>query len=310
MNDLAEQRRRALADCLGQYADTIESAGPDAWRLALPGTTPLRTIVRAEGDWLLWHAPFEANLLGVLTAKCIAGLLRGNGNLPSGAKFCLDEHPGRLSLSAETPLCDSIANLAQRVAATAAGFRLARDGFQNLLLGEADPFGPRAAPASGEPTPDRSLPCDPAALCREAGWPGTERESGQVAVPLEVRGAFHQALIAPSEDGGLHLEVDLGNAQTQTVGAAAAEVFLLGACRVVRLARAAAALAEGVAAYRWEATLGPPPSGAELDAALAALSVACQISAREIEALLDEKMAREFLKSRGWSSLLLDSVGS
>jgi hypothetical protein len=53
---------------------------------------------------------------------------------------------------------------------------------------------------------------------------------------------------------------------------------------------------------RIEVVLAWCPTIAQLIHALSALSVACRHCCSEIEALLEETVAVEFLKARGWSS--------
>ena len=86
-------------------------------------------------------------------------------------------------------------------------------------------------------------------------------------------------------------------------------VLLLHASHFLRMVRAAARAAEAGTVYGWEVVLDPEAGAPELQHALAALSVACRLSAREVPALeQDDGLARRYLTLRGWYSDVLTVV--
>lgn len=68
------------------------------------------------------------------------------------------------------------------------------------------------------------------------------------------------------------------------------------------MAQATAQMVEGRPRYRWQLGTGPKPTAEQLDRALGALSVACQISFKEAQALQTDLIARTYLAMRGWSA--------
>ncbi len=130
------------------------------------------------------------------------------------------------------------------------------------------------------------------------------RAGDQVAIELDVPDAFCQALVQPKGEGGLRLRVELATVPSAcTTGRHAASALLLHASHLVRMARATARTAEGAIVYGWEISLDRVARAREVQHALAALSVACRLCAREIQLLgQDESLARKFLVVRGWCS--------
>ena len=141
-------------------------------------------------------------------------------------------------------------------------------------------------------------------LCKEAGWPLTERAGNRVAVELDVPGCFCQALVQPRGRKGLHVGVQLACAPSSDAASRhAVNVLLLHACHFVRMARATARTGDGATAYGWEVSLDRVAGVREVEHALAALSVACRLSACEVSLFQqDESLARRYLMLRGWCS--------
>jgi hypothetical protein len=72
----------------------------------------------------------------------------------------------------------------------------------------------------------------------------------------------------------------------------------------VRLVRGILAQSSGQLTCGLEAGFGTTPNAAEIDHALAALSVACRICGRGVNALLDEAVARQYLAVRNIPSTI------
>lgn len=108
---------------------------------------------------------------------------------------------------------------------------------------------------------------------------------------------------ASTGEQGVYLWTELEGAVAEsTLCRYAADMLLLAACRTVRMARASADHAGPDSAYRWEMLWDRWPLPAELSHGLAALAVACQLTAQEVAALRDQRVATAYLAARGWSS--------
>ena len=141
-------------------------------------------------------------------------------------------------------------------------------------------------------------------LCAEAGWPCAERASGRIEITIECGPASYQAHLELTDDGALSAVVDLVDSSTLTqCSRTATASLLLTASAVVRSAKAVVVKRDGVEHAGLAAACERPRSSADLDRALAALSVACGFAGREAQALRHEPLAREYL---AWCAPLLD----
>ena len=306
MIDLEQACHTAITDSLGKHAECVEPAGHQRWRFKLNGGANLDGVVQRENDWLLFEAPLGRGGRQ-LTARRLGQMLRDNAGLAGGAKCGLGEDPRQVTLSAEIPWdADAEGDLGGRIGQVCAGFRQAAHRYAEGKARAADPQAndePADEPADDHPAdPAAAGPAtdlDLAGLCEQAGWPYTRRANGQVTVPLEIRDAFHQAL--HSREGAVNrLSIPLAHPPSgRRTCRKAIEVLLLSACRLVRMARAVASAADGGPEYRWEVALGEEPGPEELRHALSALSVACRLTAREVQALEEEHLAEEYLRVRG-----------
>jgi len=287
-----------VADLLRRHADSVLPDGGDAWKFKLDAEVSLKATARIENDWLLLAAtPGGKRRRKRPTAEHRARLLRHNGELRGGVKFALEGDPPCPLLATEIPLSDDEPGFEARFSGACAGFRQGAVMFSS----KRRPSGHGNDEGNDPDTkPDTGVEANLAPLCEEAGWQFTTRADGRLAVQLDVPGAFCQALTERDDQGGVHLRAWLeGGRPTATASRCAVDVLLLSACRVVRMARAVA----GPAEYCWEITLADPPDALGLDHALSSLSVACRMSAREINVLQDEAIAQRYLTVRGWSLL-------
>jgi hypothetical protein len=178
--------------------------------------------------------------------------------------------------------------------------RAARESLDGLAaLVEAGSVG-TASGSRGEPAGDGDAI---QALTSELSWPVVRRAPGRLAVDLRVPGRFCQALLEPSGSGACRARVDLvalGDADPTVRYALAA--MLLTLAGAVRLVRSAAERVESRTSVFFEVDLQSDTTARELHHALAALSVAARMAAREASALTDVGVARSYLAARGWAA--------
>jgi hypothetical protein len=265
---------------------------PGRWYLGT-GQRATPIAVRAEGSWLRVTADLTSAGPGILQSLETLSLLSKSAALPPPLKCGLDS-AGTPWLSCDLACVDEEdirAALQQAVSAVLA----ALDGWDRPGAQPAEPTASAALtaalPESGSQLAD---------LCQAAGWSAEVRAAGQVAVALEVGGEFHQARAAQLADGTVRLRVDFeSEASLPAVCRAATERLLLEASHLLRLVRATAGMVDSLARYRWESLWKEMPSSRQLHHALSALSLACQLTARETAALAEPRVARRYLDQRG-----------
>jgi hypothetical protein len=242
---------------------------------------------RIDGEWLLLVAPLRSRRAGAWT------LLEANALLDAGCTFALG--PGGLaSVQAEARLAAGAdpVELAERACA---GIEAA---FALLVRLEAGERVERAARAEAGTI---ALDLDLAALAAAAGWPFTARSAARLAVPLDLPGVFLQAGVEARAGGAVEAAVELARLEPGLPAASREAIahLLLAASGVVRLARAVVEEETGDRqAVGFEVELDRRPGAAELDHALASLSVAARLCGREVRALMDETVAGLYLAAR------------
>lgn len=290
-----------VVEWLTHYAAAVERTDQDRWQFRLNSGLELVGTAVLEQNWLRLSTQLDGESPGQpLGAGLLRGMLLQNAALPGGVKFCLGEKASEALLSAEIPMNEEEepVGVERWIGEAMAGF--AQGALKWSILTA------RTAESTLAPVADRRATVDPTAekrlgeLCERAGWSCTTRANGQVAIRLDVRDAFCQALLASKVGKMRRLRVSLGMA-TSMEGKApeAVHLLLLSASRLVRLARASAAPAGDAVEYRWEAVLPTEYDAQTLGHALGSLSVACQLTARELQAMEDEEIAQEYLALRG-----------
>lgn len=270
----------AIAGTLAKCASRVRTDGPAAWRFELGNGKPLPAAARWEEPWLLLRAPLALPP----DPEAPWRLLLLNGRLSGPARVVHPEGNGHFELQADLPVADvermphslelACASL-QRAAAAASG----------------TPPGPAEdAPAAG------GGDVDPAwiGLAGERGWTLERREAGRYAVELDAPGLQSQAWV--EQQGGelsMWLEISRGGALSGQARRAGA-LFLLTLTGRLRMVRGAVAEPEPQS-IRLEVRLPESATAAELDLALATLSLGCRRAAREVRALADDVVARTYL---------------
>src|SRR5207253_780468 len=214
-----------------------------------------------------------------------------NAVLDGGARVAVRAGRPGLRACAELPLDDEV-DLPRRVLEACAGLKAANERRVCALHGAGDPM----TSVSGE-----GASADLPGLCRESGWSCVEREGARLGVDLDVPGAFQQAIVE-LRGGGVAVTVPLLEAAgpSPSVCEQALGLLLLRVCGIVRMARAAAEMRDGVPQARFEVVFGTWPCAAELTHAFAALSVACRLASREAAVLWsDEGVARAYVEQWG-----------
>jgi hypothetical protein len=299
----------SMANYLAQNFGAVRLAGSGRWEFNLMGT-PHRGTARMTEDWLLLdiEADISSTPIG-LTDGILEDMLHANTTFNGGVKYGLGEDALSVRLLAEIPLDDQAGELSEWISQICEGFQQAAGLIANTRQSAETP---RTAEKIDEhESTEQDGAADIKMLCKEAGWPCTQRADGLLALELDVSDAFHEALVDRADDNSFRLWVELVNAPFNSAASRSAlHVMLLSACRAVRWARAAAVPVNGNRAYRWEVDLGQAPAAWQLYRGLASLSVACGISAREVSALQDPTVAEKYLLLRGWSSLLSNPVCS
>jgi hypothetical protein len=271
-------RQAAIVAALEKCATSVDTDPGGGWAFTLVNGARLGARASIDDGWLVLEAP-----LGRGALPGVWSLLAWHATFPGGARFV--PGPGGQGLAARAELClDADVDVFERV----------REACDGLVAAKAATVHARpAAPASG-PAVTADLP----ALCRETSFGGVERDGG-VVVELAVPGAFHRAVVATRPDAGVVASVPLADAvaaDAEPVADVCRQAFGVLCFRtggVVRLVRAAAA---DVAGARFEVALGAAPCAAELEHALAALSVACRLATREAAVLrADKAVARTYL---------------
>ena len=303
MTTLLREHEVLIADCLRQGAKAVRVIDGTGWKFELRGEVPLPVTARLKKGWLRLCSPLSAPSSSRPAPEILDRMLAQNVELAGGAKFTLADDPPLPCLAAEILLDEEEeSDLAARISRACDGFV---QGLQEFAGGQHsnESHTEDAQGSCGKEDLDEAA-FDLVTLCKETGWPLAERTGNQVAVELDVPGCFCQALVQPKGRKGLHLGVDMECAPSVSVASRnALDVMLLHACHFLRLARATTRTAAGATAYGWEVSLDRVAGAREVEYALAALSVACRLSAREVSVFQqDESLARRYLMLRGWCS--------
>jgi len=288
MTILLQSPSSAVADCLAQHTDGVKVTGRNRWEVLLAGRPSVWASVSLESQWLHVDVPLGARASRRLLAeRNVPSLLQQNAGLAGGVKFGLAETAGQVHLLADLPLEQG---------------QVPEPQFLDILAGVKKGMtqGTRStrtrATTVSATQPQASDILE--GLLEEAGSPFTKRASGQIAVQLDVREQFVQALIEEDPAVGIRLRTELPIAETaSSLSRHAVSVLLLRACQTIRMARAA--IGSGPAApHYWEVCLPGLPTLDQLRHALAALSVAWKQTGREAEALQDERIVGAYLTTQ------------
>ena len=285
------QRDQVIENVLGAISPDLVSVARNDWRFVLSNGVKIGVRARIVDAWFELTAS-PAGLSPVTPARTWP-MLEFNAGIDGPTRLALTPGACAAHLRADLFVEDD-ADLEVRVCSVLADLQSRFHGFH-----ETDHPGELECP----PVP-AVVPAPPDAtrlvhLCTEAAWPCSERASGHIAVTIDTGSALYQARIEGTPNGGLRAVVDLVDASAYTLTSyAATGLLLLHTSAVVRLVKGVVATNDGTCNAGVAAEIENPLSGAAVDRAFSALTVACRLAGREAQALRDDSLARQYLAYR------------
>jgi len=278
-------REKAINDALQTCAQGLKRER-GGWRFEL--LNGHRHILHARfmhENWLVLEAQDLHAARGVDPCR----LLMLNGQLAESLKFIFTSQPSRATLRAEV-FIDDETDIRTRTERACAGLKGALHNFYS-----SNPEEKR--------TQLEERKVDLEALCSAAGWAFNERAEGHLAVELETRRGFHQALVERMDGSCIRAQVELAAGEhLSTEGQRALSIMLLQLCARLKMARAVVSQsAATMSAARLECVLSPDASVVELNCALSSLSMACDMCMREVGVIGDKSIAARYLAAQGWT---------
>ena len=273
----------------------VETLGPRTWRLAVPGGVVFEGRF-VDDAWLVLEPVMRpVSLAGPAGSAGAWRLLAQHPGIVGGGKFVVAAAQPTAMLRVEIAVLEET-SLADRIAHACAGLVEA-----STMTGEDSREGGRGG-VSPHPVYSAALSDDLRTRLHDTCWPCIERDSAAVFMELDVPHGFYEARVEQTLHDESRLAVEVADCTAwPPASRQALAVLLLTACGVVRMARAVVGESSGRQIAQWEVAFSFPPTANELTHALAALSLACRVSAAEIKLLEDEEIANRFLSAQGWS---------
>jgi hypothetical protein len=268
---------------LGMWSAEIESAGPWRWRCVVQNgaRTPITAAMR-EG-FLQLAGPASDLREGTRAPEEV---LLANDTLAGGARFALDRFGSGLHVRSDVVLLEERL-LMDRVRSALAGLGQGTHRLEHSAVHE------NASVSSSADTGE----VDFEELLRETAWRCTARGPDEFAVELDAASAPPARI--KRDESGIAIGVELIRPGTMSeLSQRALAIFLLTAGSALRLARGRTAEVDGQRSFGFQVSLAASAVVEEIDHALAALSIAHKMFAREANVLLDEAAARCYLAAR------------
>jgi hypothetical protein len=293
--DRCSDQAQAITRALGALTETLANGPRRNWQFVPENGAKVDVRARLVDPWFELTASAPTTPLPLSRAW---SLLHHNAVLSGAVRMALAPDAGEAHVRGE--ICmedDGPTDLDTRIRTLCDDAQAAFHGLHDCAqLGRTDPD---ADPPAVADTAAADRPRDGHRLvqfCTEAGWPFVERAAGRVEVCIECGPVVYQAQLELTPDGALCAVADLvdASALTSTTRAATA-LLLLNTSALVRSVKAVAVRRDGVDRAGLAAACERPRSGADLDRALSALTVACSLAGREAQALRHEPLAREYL---------------
>lgn len=274
-------REQAIEGGLRASASAFVAAADGRWHFELANGMRTSVTARLAGEWLEVTAPAPDGRSA--SSGDAWSLLRFNARLAGPGRLALARRDERPHLRAELFL-DDTTDVAAQVAALC---EETREALHALQVGSEATDWPRNT-VKTEPGPPAHL----AEWCADAGWPCSERSSGELAVTI---GAL-PARVGLSAGGRLRAVVELADAAAYApVCRHAAGLLLLRVSALVRSVKGIVDTSADGAETLGLAVVDQEVSSAAIDRALSALTVATALVARETNVLRHESIAREYL---------------
>jgi hypothetical protein len=299
----AKTREDGIEIALRQCGASVKKAGNGRWELTVVNGRPLGVSARLRDNWLLLDATLTDGIAGLGWWE----LLRMNATLQGLSKFVVMPGGQSVHLRADIPLAEDQDAESDwgtdglptgRLRETCVGLKEAYRCFRGDQSGDNRSAGYPVSEDDRTPHRVEEL----RRLCVAAGLSFVERSEGKLMIDLDVRDGFYQACLQPREDG-VQVVVEIGRPEVLgETNRQALSVLLLGTGGLVKLARPSVQEKENHAALRFDVNFTTTPSSVELGHAFAALSVACALSGREVSALQDDNVARDYLALVGHQS--------
>lgn len=283
-----------IIDALNVSDPVFKKAGNNKWNFSLNHGCLLNGTVRNEDSWILFDAYLppgslkEFELVDILT-----NLLISNRQLPGNVKWVITRE-GILRLRAEIPVRRKIEDdkiFQEIIQGLQFGWEQYRQGFT--------PDPESLSSSNEEPVTDDVREYLRQA-CADKHWQVSERAGGETYVNLEVSGVFQQASFLKF-GGQIHIYTTFGKWEYGgDLSLKALSSLLLSVGGFVRQVRPSAFKNEECGSYIpiFEVALYESPPAAEISGALSALSVACNLCAREMPLMRNKAVAGEYLAVR------------
>ncbi|MEJ2719737.1 MAG: hypothetical protein P8181_01170 [bacterium] len=293
-----------VGEALASHGFDVLETGPRTWRIGHDGTTPREVDVALSDRWLCLREPLPGTPdTGECRAYARAGLFSaGRG------KVAIDPASGAAGFREELPMTDGI-DLTRACGNVVSRFAVAR-----TILCDPETFAAIGPLSCGSEEPAVGRPRGPAKqtteecqgiredLCAETDWECSRRGDGRPVVSLPLPYGTCHAAFESLPTGGYRIAAALNRFESPsaTVHSAVA-AYLLTANDLVRFARGLLDEWEGGLRAFMEVLFSERPSPVLFEEALCALSVGVRFCDRELKALGDERVARDYLSIRGWS---------
>lgn len=281
-NESAATAFRVLNKC----SNELEPVGPWRWNCVVENGARLPISASLEEGFLQLACRPETMHR---SAAALERALLKNNTLGGGVRLALNSSSSGLHLRSEIAVLEE-EQLLDRFESALEGFH---HGVELLKSLDSDSRGERKRAHHA------AAAINLGALLHESSWSCKERGPDEFSAELGAESA-PPARIRTTENG-LDLSVELIRSNAAEASRQALAVFLLTVSSALRLARAYAA-ADGQHSFGFQVCLPAAPATEEIDHALAALSIAQRMCAREASVLLNEAAARYYLAARDYST--------
>ncbi len=280
-NESAATAYRVLNKC----AQEMEPAGPWRWQCVMQNGTRMNIAAAIDDSFLQLVCRPEAIRKAALALE---DAMLCNKTLAGGVKLAMNSSISGLHLRTDIIIVDE-QQLIDRLEWALEGFH---EG--NRLLFSSDLLNECAEPqTASEADLDERL--------RESPWTCTKRGPNKYSVELDAQAAPPAGIRI--NESNLELSVELLRCGAPASASRhALALFLLTATSALRMVRAYAARAEDQESFGLQVSLPSSAASAEIDHALAALSIAYRMCAREAAVLLQAAAAHHYLAARDQST--------